>query len=88
MDSEPGILLPFLTTKRGLALGALRTAIEGLVGDRCGHLSVTRVRAFADALARLVLSYVMTAAGRPGPGPGPPAGRDVRARTPATVVEI
>lgn len=60
MESEPGILLPFLTTKPGPVLGALRAAIEDLVGDRCGHLSVTRVRAFSDALARLVLSYVMS----------------------------
>ena len=67
IESEPGVLLPFLTTKRGPALGALRSAVEGLVGDRCGHLSVTRVRTFSDALARLLLSYVTTPPDEPVP---------------------
>lgn len=59
LASEPEALLPFLTTNRAPVVGSVRPLIEELVATRLGNLSVARVRTFADALARLLVSYTV-----------------------------
>lgn len=59
LATEPEALLPFLTTGSGPLLNAARPVIEALVADRLPHLTDTQVRRAADAMNRLVASYIV-----------------------------
>ena len=59
LATEPESLLPLLTTDSGPVLSAARRATEAILAERLPESPPERLRTAADALARLVVSYVI-----------------------------
>lgn len=59
LATEPEALLPFLTTGRGPVLPAAEPVIIGLLAARLPHLEASAIEQAADALTRLLVSYVV-----------------------------
>lgn len=66
LATEPEALLPLLTTDSGPVLSAARRAVEAILTPRLAGASPEWIQAAADAVARLVVSYVIN------PAPDPP----------------
>jgi len=67
VEREPEAIVPFLTTGRHPVAAALRPILEDLAASRLGHLPVSRVRAFSDGVARMLVSYAVSAPAEPIP---------------------
>ncbi|MGH9246959.1 MAG: TetR family transcriptional regulator [Acidimicrobiales bacterium] len=59
LRADPVDLLPWLTTDRGPILRAARPVMEAEVAKRWPVGDTARVRAFADAVVRLLVSYAV-----------------------------
>jgi AcrR family transcriptional regulator len=60
LDSEPEVLLPFLTDGAGPVLSAARTAVVELLGTHAPQLDGSDRDLAADAATRLVISYAIS----------------------------
>lgn len=67
LATEPEALVPLLTTDSGPVLSAGRRALEAVLGERLPGTPPGRLAGMADAVARLLVSYVIN------PPPEPPA---------------
>lgn len=67
LATEPNSIVALVTTDRGPVLSAARQALEEILGDWLPKASKARMAMAADAVARLLVSYVVN------PPPDPPA---------------
>jgi AcrR family transcriptional regulator len=59
--AEPEALVPLLTVDDSVVMPAIRRPVEALVGDKLPGLDAVARRRIADLLARLVVSYALSA---------------------------
>jgi AcrR family transcriptional regulator len=57
--TEPGSLLPLLTSAEGPVMSAARTAVEGIIELKIPEISADQRRRGADVIARLLVSYAV-----------------------------
>ena len=57
--TEPGSLLPLLTSAEGPVMSAVRAAVEGIVELKFPEISPYQRRRGADVIARLLVSYAV-----------------------------
>jgi AcrR family transcriptional regulator len=67
LATEPNSIVALVTTDRGPVLSAARQALEEILGARVPKVSKVRMGMAADAVARLLVSYVVN------PPPDPPS---------------
>ena len=60
LESEPDVVVPFLVSPSSPVLRVARPVLEELVEARLPGLAVGRLRIFADAIARLLVSYTVS----------------------------
>lgn len=60
LDSEPEVLLPFLTDGSGPVLSAARAAVAELLATHAPQLESSDLALAADAATRLVISYAIS----------------------------
>jgi AcrR family transcriptional regulator len=72
LATEPNSLVALVTTDRGPVLSAARQALEEILADWLPRAPKARLGMAADAVARLLVSYVMNP---PADPPGPVAAR-------------
>lgn len=61
LRTEPEALLPLLTSERSPAMAQVRSVVESVVGARRPELPPAELRRFADIVARLLVSYAVSA---------------------------
>jgi AcrR family transcriptional regulator len=59
--AEPEVLVPLLTVDDSIVMPAIRRPVEEMVGDKIPGLDDVARRRIADLLARLVVSYALSA---------------------------
>jgi AcrR family transcriptional regulator len=59
--TEPEALVPLLTTDAAPVMAAIRQPVVEMVGRKLPHLDAVVVRRLADMLARLLVSYALSA---------------------------
>lgn len=59
--AEPEVLVPLLTVDDSIVMPAIRRPVEQMVGDKIPGLDDVARRRIADLLARLVVSYALSA---------------------------
>ena len=59
--TEPEVLVPLLTVDDSIVMPAIRRPVEQMVGDKIPGLDAVARRRVADVLARLVVSYALSA---------------------------
>jgi AcrR family transcriptional regulator len=59
--AEPEVLVPLLTVDDSIVMPAIRRPVEQMVGDKIPSLDDVARRRIADLLARLVVSYALSA---------------------------
>lgn len=61
LRTEPEALLPLLTSEDSTAMTQVRSVVESVVGARRPDLPPAELRRFADIVARLLVSYAVSA---------------------------
>jgi len=65
LAKEAALVVPFLTSPWSPVLRVARPVLEELVAERLPQLPVGRLRVFADAVARLLVSYTVSPPDQP-----------------------
>ena len=61
LHTEPEALLPLLTTNGGPVMGQVRLIVEAIMSVRLPELDATQLHHLADIVARLLVSYAVSA---------------------------